>query len=62
MQLHELNTPLHYTTYNKKFILWNKLDIFKRSYHILVKLLILTNSITEDDLKSLSIDTSMFTL
>ena len=59
MQWHELNTPLHYTTYHKKFILWNKLNIFNRSYHILIKLLILTNSITIDDLKLLSIDSSM---
>jgi len=54
-----INSPLHYTTYHKKFIKWNKSNLFQNVFYIIIKLLKYKNILNNDFLKDLYIDSTM---
>jgi transposase len=58
-QWKHINTPLHYTTYHKKFIKWNNNDLFQNVFYIIIKLLKYENILNNDFLKDLYIDSTM---
>ena len=47
-QWKNINNPLHYTTYHKKFIKWNNNDLFQNVFYIIIKLLKYENIINND--------------
>ena len=59
IQWYNLREPLHYTTYHKKFIKWNKHNIFQNAFYLLLKLMKLKNILDNDELKNLFVDCSM---
>lgn len=59
IQWYNLRESLHYTTYHKKFIKWNKHNIFQNAFYLLVKLMKLKNILDNDELKNLFVDCSM---
>ena len=58
-QWKHINSTLHYTTYHKKFIKWNKSDLFQNVFYIIIKLLKYKNILNDDFLKDLYIDSTM---
>jgi transposase len=58
-QWKHINTPLHYTTYHKKFIKWNNNNLFQNVFYIIIKLLEHENILNSDFLKDLYIDSTM---
>ena len=59
MQWNELKEDCHYTTYHKKFVEWSNAGIFSLAHKITVKHARVNELITDEDLNTLSIDTSM---
>ena len=57
-QWHTINSILHYTTYHKKFLYWNKLNVFQNTYIKLLKL-IKSKFLNYEFTKQLFIDSSM---
>jgi len=55
MQWSELQTPLHYTTYNKKHIKWSNDGIYKSAFDIAVKCC----KLKRNEIKDLFIDSTM---
>jgi len=58
-QWKHINAPLHYTTYHKKFIKWNNINLFQNVFYIIIKLLKYKNILNDDFLKDLYIDSTM---
>jgi transposase len=58
-QWKHINSPLHYTTYHKKFIKWNNHNLFQNVFYIIIKLLKHENILDNDFLKDLYIDSTM---
>jgi hypothetical protein len=54
-----LKEELHYTTYHKKFLLWNSYNVFQNVYYILIKILEHNNILNKNILKELYIDSTM---
>lgn len=54
-----LKEKLHFSTYHKKFIKWNNLNVFENIHGIIIKLLKYKNLLKDSDLKNLYIDTTM---
>jgi transposase len=53
-----LNEKLHFSTYHKKFVKWNNLDLFENIHKIIIKLLNYRNLLFIDN-KDLYIDSTM---
>lgn len=58
-QWKNINSPLHYTTYHKKFIKLNNNNLFQNVFYIIIKLLKYENILNNDFLKDLYIDSTM---
>jgi hypothetical protein len=58
-QWKHINAPLHYTTYHKKFIKWNNINLFQNVFYIIIKLLKYKNILNDNFLKDLYIDSTM---
>ena len=57
--LKTLNKKLHFSTYHKKFIKLNNLNLFENIYKIIIKLLHNRNLLFIDNIKDLYIDSTM---
>jgi transposase len=59
IQWRELEGPLHWTTYHKKYTKWSKMEVFSNCYKIVLKILRRHGYLKKEDLENLYIDTSM---
>ena len=54
-----LNEKLHFSTYHKKFVKWNNLNLFENIHKIIIKLLNNKDLLFIDNIKDLYIDSTM---